>query len=116
MERHWQGLKSVKAFRYHILLALAGDALHGAEIRRRVQDESQGEVTLYPAMLYGALDDLAGAGLITEVEPRDPAPDRVRWRFYGLTARGRETLEAETARLEAIVGRAREALGSTAGS
>lgn len=105
----------MKPFRYHILLALAGGSLHGAEVRRRVQEQSQGEVTLYPAMLYGALDELAAAGLITETEPEDAAPDQVRWRFYGLTPQGRHVLEAETARLEEVVLRARRALG-TAGS
>lgn len=106
----------MKPFRYHILLALAGGALHGAEVRRRVQEDSRGEVTLYPAMLYGALDDLTEAGLISEVEPQDVAPDQVRWRFYGLTPEGRRVLEGETARLEEVVLRARRALGTAAGS
>lgn len=106
----------MKPFRYHILLSLAGGALHGAEVRRRVQEESRGEVTLYPAMLYGALDELTAAGLIAEVAPEELAPDQVRWRFYGLTPQGRLVLEAETERLEAVVVRARRALGATAGS
>lgn len=100
----------MKAHRYHILLALAREPLHGAEIRRRVEEESRGVVTLYPAMLYGTLDDLQGSGWISEVDPEDLAPDQARWRFYGLTPEGRHALEAETARLDAVVGVARAAL------
>lgn len=106
----------MKAHRYHILLALADGAIHGAEIRRRVQSESGGAVTLYPAMLYGALDELSDAGLIAEAEPDHVAPDQTRWRFYGLTTQGRQALEVETARLEGVVGRARAALGTAPGT
>jgi DNA-binding PadR family transcriptional regulator len=101
----------MKASRYHILLALAGEALHGAEIRRRAEEESGGDVTLYPAMLYNVLDELTQAGWIAEVEPPDAAPDQVRWRFYALTAAGRAALQVETRRLEEVLGRARDALG-----
>ena len=88
----------MKATRYHILLALAAGPLHGAEIRRRVAEDSAGAVTLYPAMLYGSLDDLTGAGWIAEVDAPDADPEQVRWRFYALTPEGRLTLEAETER------------------
>jgi DNA-binding PadR family transcriptional regulator len=100
----------VKPIRYHILLALAGGPLHGAEIRRRAEEESGGVLTLYPAMLYGALDELSEAGLIREVEKEDVSSDQVRWRFYSLSGEGRLALEAETARLEGILNRARSAL------
>ena len=66
-----------------IFLALAGGAAHGAEIRRRVEDDSRGEVTLYPAMLYGTLDELTREGWISEVHPgdvdRDGAGASTRW-------------------------------------
>jgi DNA-binding PadR family transcriptional regulator len=106
----------VKTSRYHILLALASGSLHGAEIRRRVEEESAGEVTLYPAMLYGSLDDLASAGWIAEVDAADVDPEQVRWRFYALTPEGRVALEAETRRLEDVVGRARSALKAAHGA
>jgi len=105
----------MKPYRYHILLALARGALHGAEIRRRVDEESDGTVTLYPAQLYGALDDLAGEGWIREVEPDDAPKDQVRWRFYALTPEGHRALEDETRRLEAVLGRARATLGAVDG-
>lgn len=105
----------MKPIRYHILLALAGGSLHGAEIRRRVDEDSGGAVTLYPAMLYGTLDELAAGGSIEEVAPPDVDPDQVRWRFYALTPAGRRALEAETRRLEAVIGRAHVALGTAQG-
>jgi DNA-binding PadR family transcriptional regulator len=100
----------VKPIRYHILLALADGPLHGAEIRRRAEVESVGEVTLYPAMLYGVLDELSESGLIREVEKEDLLPDQVRWRFYSLSPEGRMALEAETSRLEQVLTRARSLL------
>ncbi len=105
----------MKRYRYHILLALARGALHGAEIRRRVDEDSDGTVTLYPAQLYGALDDLGAEGWIREVEPDDVPKDQVRWRFYDLTPEGRRVVEEETRRLEAVLGRARATLGTADG-
>jgi DNA-binding PadR family transcriptional regulator len=105
----------MKPYRYHILLSLARGTLHGAEIRRRVDEESDGTVTLYPAQLYGALDDLAREGWIREVEPEEVPKDQVRWRFYALAPEGRRALEDETRRLEGVLGRARETLGTVDG-
>ena len=48
LKKHW----------YHILLALAEGPAHGAEIRRRVDKHTRGSLELYPAMLYGSLEDL----------------------------------------------------------
>ena len=102
----------MKPYRYHILLALARGALHGAEIRRRVEEESTGAVTLYPAQLYGTLDELSAEGWIREVDPDDLEADQLRWRFYALTPAGKGALEAETNRLEEVLARARTALGA----
>ncbi len=106
----------MKPFRYHILLALAGGALHGAEIRRRAEEESGGAVTLYPAQLYGTLDELDAEGWIREVEPEAVQKDQARWRFYALTPEGRRALEDETARLEVVLGHARNMLGTAGGT
>lgn len=105
----------MKATRYHILLALAERPAHGAEIRRRVEEGSRGEVTLYPATLYGTLDELAGAGWIVELDSTEVDKDYDRWRIYTLTPEGRLALEAETARLEAVVGHARAVLEAAEG-
>ncbi len=106
----------MKALRYHILLALAAGPIHGAEIRRRAEEESGGAVTLYPAMLYGSLDELAAEGWIVEVAPPREGSEQTRWRFYSLTAEGRRILETETGRLQAVVERARAALEAAQGA
>lgn len=106
----------MKPIRYHILLTLTGGPLHGAEIRRRAEEESGNELTLYPAMLYGALDDLGKAGLIKEVEKEEVPPDQTRWRFYSLTGEGRRAVEAETARLAEVLERARALLRAAPGA
>jgi DNA-binding PadR family transcriptional regulator len=104
-ERH-----AMKPLRYHVLLALAQGALHGAEIRRRVEEDSAAAITLYPAQLYGTLDELAADGWIREVEPDEVRADQTRWRFYALTPAGKRALEVETGRLQRVLGRARSAL------
>ena len=100
----------MKSVRFHILLALAEGPRHGADIRRMVGEQSEGAVTLYPAMLYGTLDDLSDAGWIAETAPPPEFADQSRWRFYALSPEGRRALEAETARLETVLARARASL------
>lgn len=100
----------MKALRYHILLALADGPLHGAEIRRRAEEQSGGAVTLYPATLYGTLEELRDAGWIAETDSEEADGDRARWRFYALQPEGRLVLERETGRLEGVVAMARAAL------
>lgn len=100
----------MKPIRYHILLALADGPRHGAEIRRCVAEQSERVVTLYPAMLYGSLDDLTAVGWIAETEAPPEHSGQTRWRFYALTPEGRTALVEETRRLEAIVARARSSL------
>jgi DNA-binding PadR family transcriptional regulator len=102
----------MKPFRYHVLIALARGALHGAEIRRTAEEDSAGGITLYPAQLYSTLDELTADGWIREVEPDDVRTDQTRWRFYALTAAGRRALQSETVRLEKVLGRARSALAT----
>ena len=100
----------MKPVRYHILLALADGPKHGAEVRRRVTEQSEGATKVYPAMLYGSLDDLTDLGWIVEAEQPSPGSEQTRWRFYGLTPEGRGALEAETNRLELVLARARASL------
>jgi DNA-binding PadR family transcriptional regulator len=105
----------LKALRYHILLALAEAPLHGAEIRRRAEEQSGGTVRLYPATLYGTLDELQASGWIDEVASDEAHADQSRWRFYGLTREGRAALERETHRLEGVLSLARRALREAPG-
>ena len=87
---------------YHVLLALAGGALHGYAVKQRVEGESGGSVTPRPGSLYRVIARLITAGLVIETDPRgpvEPHPGLAR-RYYTLTAAGRRALAAEAARLK----------------
>ena len=86
---------TLKSHWFHILLALATDAHHGAEIRRRIRAAAGDNVEIYPAMLYGSLEDLLELGYIMEAEGPEREPPGRR-RYYALTGPGREALAAET--------------------
>jgi DNA-binding PadR family transcriptional regulator len=93
---------------YLILLALAPEPLYGYGIITTVEELSDGRVRLGPGTLYGALDRLAGEGLITR-DREEVVQGRFR-RYYWLTSAGREALAAETQRLTALAARARRRL------
>lgn len=86
---------------FHILLVVAREPVHGAEIRRRVHDETDGEVTLYPVTLYRSLDELTEAGLIVETPDPHAAEHNEKRRYYVITAAGRQALAAEAEALQA---------------
>jgi len=90
---------------YLILLALADSSLHGLGIARAVQELSDGRTRLWPASLYGTLDELTESGVIEELDdPRlRPADESGKKRFYRLTRAGHRALAAETDRLAALV-------------
>ena len=74
LKQHW----------FYILLALAQGATHGAEIRRRVAEHTEDTLKLYPAMLYGSLEDLQDQGYIAEIDARklyarEAAPSMSSW-------------------------------------
>ncbi len=99
---------------FHILLAIADQPRHGADIQRRVREMTDGDVILYPATLYGSLADMEDGELIREVgegEGRPPDANERR-RYYALTAEGRRALRAEAERLGELAERARRALGA----
>jgi DNA-binding PadR family transcriptional regulator len=102
LKKHW----------YHILLALAEGPAHGAEIRRRVGKHTRGSLELYPAMLYGSVEDLLERGWVREVDEKSgrPAGESDRYRYLDLTAAGRETLAAETEEYQEVVRIARDLL------
>ena len=96
---------------FQILLALAEGEAHGAGIRRRAEERSGGEI--YPAMLYGSLDDLTTKGWIEELDEFAGRPYGAssRARFYRISDEGRRVLADETQRLEDLVRTASRALG-----
>jgi DNA-binding PadR family transcriptional regulator len=95
LKKHW----------YHILLALAEGPAHGAEIRRRVVKHTRGSLELYPAMLYGSVEDLLEKGLVREVDDESgrPAAGSDRYRYLALTVLGRAKLAAETREYQEVV-------------
>jgi len=90
----------------HILLALAGEDLHGYGIMQEVLRQSEGRYKLGPGTLYDNIQRLTVQGLVQEVARR--AVDRTsnddpRRRYYKLTSDGRGVLSAEISRLETVV-------------
>lgn len=85
----------------HILLALAGDDLHGYGIMQEISRQSEGKYKLGPGTLYDNLQRLLEQGLVDEVNRGDAEDSRRR--YYRLSGLGRGVLSAEIARLETVV-------------
>ena len=60
----------------HILTALADGEKHGYAVMREVEQMTDGEVTMGPGTLYGAVKRMLSAGLIEETEERPDRRDR----------------------------------------
>lgn len=90
----------------HILLALAGEDLHGYGIMLEIARQSEGIYKIGPGTLYDNLQKLIQDGWVQELGPRRGDED-ARRRYYRLTNAGREILRAETARLTQVVRQAR---------
>jgi len=84
---------------YFILAALLDGPLHGYAIAQSARELSGGAVDPTAGTLYGALDRLAGQGLV-EVDREEVVSGRRR-RYHRLSDRGREVLVDEAARLRA---------------
>lgn len=94
---------------FYILMSLAAGARHGLAIKRDVLELTGDEVRLWPAALYGSLDELRERGLIEELSGPEVRPEgeSERKRYYRITAEGRLALDAETDRLAGLVRAAR---------
>ena len=99
----------MKATWYYILLSLASGDRHGLAIAREVHTISDGRVRLWPASLYGSLEDLCDKGLIEALddERRRPPDESERKRYFRLTRAGRSAIATETERLAGLVRLAR---------
>ena len=91
-----------------ILTALAAQPLHGYGIVQAVSALSDGEVTLRPGTLYGALDRLDQQGLIA-VDREEPVDGRLR-RYYRLSDGGAAALAEQAERLRRRVAAADQQL------
>jgi DNA-binding PadR family transcriptional regulator len=90
---------------FHIMLSLTGQEQHGYGIMNEVLARTNGKVRLWPATLYGTLKRLIDEELIEESDERPAAEfDDARRRYYRLTKLGRRVLDAESERLEDLVG------------
>lgn len=93
-------LDPLPATAFQILLALAGEDLHGYGIMRQVADQTGGRVRLGPGTLYSSIQSLLEAKLIEELAPREDARlDHERRRYYRLTSAGRRLARCEADRL-----------------
>src|ERR1700741_2283272 len=88
---------------FHVLLALAGEDLHGYAILKEVELRTGGAVRLSTGTLYGIIKRLLADGLVREQRADDP-----RRRSYELTPFGREAAKAEASRLEQTLAIARK--------
>jgi DNA-binding PadR family transcriptional regulator len=93
---------------FNVLLALAGEDLHGYAILKEVAEQTAGEVQLSTGTLYGIIKRLLTEGLIVETRRRPAVEhDDARRRYYHLTDAGREVAVTEARRMEKLVARAR---------
>ncbi len=89
---------------FHILLAVADESRHGSGIVRAVLHQTDGQLRLWPATLYGSLEELTQVGWIEEViDPAErPKGESERKRFYRITRQGARALVDEAERLRAL--------------
>ncbi len=84
-----QGFLPLPVSVLHILLALRDEELHGYAIMQRVEELTDGAVTMGPGTLYGAVKRMLADGFIEEAAERpDPELDDQRRRYYRVTALG----------------------------
>ena len=102
MKRHW----------FYILLSLSGQDRHGSDIMRDVLELTGGELRLWPATLYGSLDELREQRWIEELEDPAERPEGAsdRKRFYRISRSGRAAVIEEARRMAGVVAAARERL------
>src|ERR1700686_363268 len=96
----------------HILLALAGDELHGYGIMLEAARQSGGKYKLGPGTLYDNLKKLMATRIVEESR-RHPAGEDPRRKYYRLTGLGRRVLAEDISRLEGVLREARAVLQGT---
>jgi DNA-binding PadR family transcriptional regulator len=103
-EKEPQDLLPLPPAQLHILLALADGEKHGYAVMSEVEQMTDGEVSMGPGTLYGAIKRMLNAGLIEESDDRpDPELDDQRRRYYRTTGFGARVLDAELSRLDQLI-------------
>jgi len=93
---------------FFVLFALADGEKHGYAIMRVVATLSEDQVRMGPGTLYTTIQRLLNLLLIEETDGAGSAAEHeARRRYYQLTRTGKLLLEAEIARMESVVRRAR---------
>ena len=95
--------KTLKPAAFHILLALAERDLHGYAVMQAVRQQSGGRIPLQTGSFYRHLGKLIDEGFVLEVPGAKGDDDPRRGTYYRLTARGRQVLVAEQARMSGLV-------------
>lgn len=80
---------------FHILLALAGEDLHGYAIMRQVEQQTCRRVRLGPGTLFGSLRTLVEASFIEELDNSELEDSSERRRYYHLTSAGLRLVRSE---------------------
>jgi len=93
----------------HILLALAGEDLHGYGIMQEVARQSEGRYKIGPGTLYDNLKKMISLGLVEETAGPALSADPRR-KYYRLRALGRGVLTEEVKRLQGVLREARSNL------
>lgn len=99
----------------HILLALAGEDLHGYAIMQQAARQSGGQYKLGPGTLYENLEKLINRDLVRQA-PRRSSTEDPRRRYYRLTSFGRRVLLADLERLRTVLKEASLHLSPTGAS
>ena len=103
-----QKLDPLPSAAFQILLALAGEDMHGYGIMRQVAEQTEGRMRLGPGTLYSSIQSLLEAGLIEEVDQRAQAKlGDERRRYYHMTSAGRKLARSEAERLADLLRLAR---------
>jgi DNA-binding PadR family transcriptional regulator len=93
-------LDPLPAAAFQILMSLVDEDLHGYEIMRRVEEQTDGRRRIGPGTLYSSIQALLDAGFIAEVAARRDADlNDERRRYYRVTAAGRKAARDEAERL-----------------
>jgi len=93
---------------FHVMLALADGPLHGYAVIQEVKAQTEGVIVLRTGTLYMLVQRLVDQDLIDESDDRPhPDEDDERRRYYTLTATGRAVLQAESRRLQQVLGTVR---------
>jgi len=99
---------NLRPVEFQVLLALAGDDLHGYAILQEVARLTDGDLEIEPGTLYRALHRMLRDGWVVELSRRPAADvDDERRRYYRLTALGRRVAVAEADRLSRLLSIAR---------